>query len=1191
MPTTAHTPPTYEPGRQPTPAPAAPPAADDRSPWHRMVDHEIEMLDAIARAAPPRHRASATTAVAEAAAGRDRSIKHEYVTRPRRDLFGLALSGGGIRSATFNLGLLQGLRDLGILSIFDYLSTVSGGGYLGAFWSAWIARKPAERGGDFPTVAATSRAECAEVEHLRRFSNFLSPRVGLLSYDTGRMVVALLGGMLPAFLASTAVMLGALYAWAIVAQLLFLTSQRTAAIALFVIATTFLVVSEFRWRERDEPGNWLRYTRATALGVAATVATWWWMLPAVVAPRALPFSLGITDGASLDVWLARLPIVGIDPSVQWLVLLAPAAALGTGALVLLAWRVVVSRFRSALGAWPTPNAASRAASRLIFLAAAWITITLFWYAGALVWRWVASVHEAMTFGALGAAAAALATAFGKLQQILGREPNRATGGSALARVRQRLPQIIAYVVLAALVCGVVLLMIAAARQGWSGAVVATAAGVTLFVLLFFDPNEIGLHSFYRGRLARAYPGASNPNPAHTAELRVGDDVSLRDMARNRPLHLVCCAGNDLDSIDPIATLRRGAVSSVLSSAGFSIGSDAVCWSDVAPGMEVPSLATAITASGAAFNSQMGSKSIELGPAVTYLMATFNLRLGLWLTHPSSEAWRHYGWRSRAMRSSLPGLAFYRELFGRSRATAPRVHLSDGGHFENMALFELLRRHCRYIVASDCGADPDVAFDDFGNLVRRAREDLGIEIAIDLSPLRRDEKSGFARQQMVAGDIHYPNGDVGVLLLFKPTLTGDEPVDVRQYHDRNGDFPNESTGDQFYDEAQWEAYRRLGVHASRSAFRSVMDAIALMEDDLDGGDRAACVFAYARREWLPAPPDAHARISRLNARAAELDAALGTPEHEAVRREVYGEIAVLEGVGGAPAYRSSASIYSPTSDANTIAGALGIVREALLFMEEAFVCEELDRRGSHPLYLGLINYFSRWTGAPSVRAWWPVLRPMHSKAFAHYLERQFGITGHGGRGPYGAARVSDAVVDPKQPGAIAARARAAESSGAPIAAMGSSTPHHADGARRTLSFLVPLRPDSAQAPFEIQLGQVTVHASGGVLSWSAPEFYVAPSFWGAGIGESFLERLTTGEGVDGATDLLVRIPGARNGAGALKEGADLTQMYRAAGFKEVWPTPGGGWASGDGHIEITVDLEIDAESRWLWRRVGSRGQST
>jgi hypothetical protein len=101
---------------------------------------------------------------------------------------GLALSGGGIRSATFNLGLLQGLAGLGLLHFFDFLSTVSGGGYIGGWLSAWI-----KRGGGTGAVQKelqtdrSSRAagtdEAGAIRHLRRYSNYLAPRQGFLSAD------------------------------------------------------------------------------------------------------------------------------------------------------------------------------------------------------------------------------------------------------------------------------------------------------------------------------------------------------------------------------------------------------------------------------------------------------------------------------------------------------------------------------------------------------------------------------------------------------------------------------------------------------------------------------------------------------------------------------------------------------------------------------------------------------------------------------------------------------------------------------------------------------------------------------------------------------------------------------------------------------------------------------------------------
>ena len=138
------------------------------------------------------------------------------------NLAGITLSGGGIRSATFNLGLLQALRKRGLLRQFDYLSTVSGGGYCGGWWSAWLSRPSREPGDFFPdderielerhlermadavsareTDGLRDRKEKSEsamnaavdpIHHLRLFSNFLTPRKGLLSSDTWRAVATI----------------------------------------------------------------------------------------------------------------------------------------------------------------------------------------------------------------------------------------------------------------------------------------------------------------------------------------------------------------------------------------------------------------------------------------------------------------------------------------------------------------------------------------------------------------------------------------------------------------------------------------------------------------------------------------------------------------------------------------------------------------------------------------------------------------------------------------------------------------------------------------------------------------------------------------------------------------------------------------------------------------------------------------
>jgi hypothetical protein len=461
----------------------------------------------------------------------------------------------------------------------------------------------------------------------------------------------------------------------------------------------------------------------------------------------------------------------------------------------------------------------------VLLAAAWTVAGGAW----LLAQWIAAggLAAALSTTAGGSAGGGL---YAWLRRRLFAEPNKPSGGRAAALAKPFFLKLIAYAAVAALAAGAgSLLVLVAAAAGGSGlllVVLPIVLGVLLLTALFFEPHEVGLHSFYRARIVRAFLGASNQPPPQEPEPPprwatadcAGDDLALLDLPAGRPLQLICCAANDLSG-DPLPTLNRGAESAVLSRHGIQVGNHwrpwprepapRRWWSWRVPAPQ-PTLGDALTASAAAFNSQMGRISMDLGPAASFLLAAVNARLGLWLENPGHAA----GATARvwaALQRRLRGLLFFRELFASSRADSTWIHLSDGAHFENLALYELVRRHCRFILLSDCGADPDRAFDDFGNAVRRVREDFGVEIRIDVSPLRPGE-DGLSRQPVVAGDIVYSPNDVGVLLYVKPTLTGSEPADIANYARRNATFPHETTVDQFYDEAQWESYRRLGEHA-------------------------------------------------------------------------------------------------------------------------------------------------------------------------------------------------------------------------------------------------------------------------------------------------------------------------------------------------------------------------------------------
>ncbi len=172
------------------------------------------------------------------------------------------------------------------------------------------------------------------------------------------------------------------------------------------------------------------------------------------------------------------------------------------------------------------------------------------------------------------------------------------------------------------------------------------------------------------------------------------------------------------------------------------------------------------------------------------------------------------WRVR------PG-SFLREMGSLLDEEHSLVNLSDGGHLENLATVELLRRRCKYIITGDGEADPKLTFNGLATLKRFARIDLGIEIEIAVDELRLGEHNR-STGHFAIGRIRYPKYhpddkvEYGYLLYLKSSFTGDEDELIQEYRATSPDFPHESTADQFFDEGQFEAYRALGQHIAEGA---------------------------------------------------------------------------------------------------------------------------------------------------------------------------------------------------------------------------------------------------------------------------------------------------------------------------------------------------------------------------------------
>ena len=337
---------------------------------------------------------------------------------------------------------------------------------------------------------------------------------------------------------------------------------------------------------------------------------------------------------------------------------------------------------------------------------------------------------------------------------------------------------------------------------------------------FININKFSFHAIYRERLIRAYLGASRTKKRlYTANSFTGldsenDNLEMRRL-KHKPFHVVNMTLN-LVKTHNLRWQNRKAESFTATalhcgSANMGDGSGNYRSSDEyafsKQNGRAITLGTAAAISGAAASPNMGYYTMSA--AVSFLMVLFNVRLGWWLGNPGRRGEKTY--KQPAPRWS-PRL-FLDESIGGTDDSKPYVYLSDGGHFDNLGLYEMVLRRCHLIVVSDAACDADFGFSDFGTAIHKIRVDLGIPIEFE------KEKHPVKNRNCGIGIIKYTcvdkNAEDGVLIYIKPTLDGDEPIDLKNYKRENPDFPHESTADQMYSETQFESYRSLGLHMADS----------------------------------------------------------------------------------------------------------------------------------------------------------------------------------------------------------------------------------------------------------------------------------------------------------------------------------------------------------------------------------------
>jgi hypothetical protein len=353
--------------------------------------------------------------------------------------------------------------------------------------------------------------------------------------------------------------------------------------------------------------------------------------------------------------------------------------------------------------------------------------------------------------------------------------------------------------------------------------IATILGWVLALGWLADPNSLTMHGFYQARLVRAYLGASNAKRGEAKNADItdavpGDDIlltRLRNTERGAPYHLINTMLNLVGGSD-ISTQARASDAFLMSKhfcgsirTGFRPTAQYACGSIT--------LGTAVAVSGAAASPTMGAQSPSA--ALSALMTLFNIRLGYWAPTPNLSYWR-----SGAAR--LWPVYTVQELISQTTDLLPYCYLTDGGHYENTGVYSLIQRGCNLIVVGECGADPQTTLDDLGNMIRKVRIDFGTEISFDPGVIEK-LRAHPPEAHVVTGKIRY--GDVhaarlglpeeerdGTIIIVKPNLAGGEPVDVRQYGFLHSDFPQQNTFDLWYDESQFESYRRLGEKSGELA---------------------------------------------------------------------------------------------------------------------------------------------------------------------------------------------------------------------------------------------------------------------------------------------------------------------------------------------------------------------------------------
>jgi hypothetical protein len=835
----------------------------------------------------------------------------------------LCISGGGIRSATFALGIIQGLASAKLLDKFHYLSTVSGGGYIGSWLTSWIHNSdndPKAVANELSKrPASTTLPEPKPLRHLRDYTSYLSPRLGLLSADTWTLVAVYIRNLLLNWLVLIPLLAGALMAPRLYAAIVRNINTRhfeptDLSMLVVLVAAALLGAIAIGYIGLNRPST-------SKSNRSQTRFLWLCLLPLTVSASLVTiFWAGITgtEGSEFPIWYFLIFGISINlvGFIMWTIAAAGRTTVKKRALELVAvvvaggvagwllWLASSARFLFLEGGEIKLAAYVCFALPLvlaIFILSAMLYVGLIsfitddedreWLSRSDAWMLIVifgwcAISALVLYGPIGLGIAqqwviSVGGVSGLISILAGRSPS--TKGSDKKAEK---PSVVSLIMSKALVIAAPLFIIFSltllaladtalmrlffenhfvdvdlqqigvdyyrhletvfrARFWPDVAVAAGLLAVSSLMAFFVNINRFSLHAMYRNRLIRAYLGASNldPHPNKFTGFDQNDNIAMHKLwpgdmrlpARNGLLHVVNMTLN-LVSGSNLAWQERKAVSSTATA--LHAGSWCLGYRDSKQYGDGISLGTAMAISGAAASPNMGYHSSAV---LSFIMTLFNARLGWWLGNPGAAGDKTYR-KAGPFWALKPLIA---EVFGLTDDHHSYVYLSDGGHFENLALYEMVRRRCHLIVVSDGGCDKKYNFEDLGNAIRKIRIDMGIPIdfqhEIRIFSRSEDDKRNSTGRYCAVGDIKYSNvdgpGTDGYLLYIKPAFYGCEPRDVYEYARNNPDFPHQTTADQFFNESQFESYRALGLYVFEQLSRgwnggSIADLVRHVSNQLD-----------------------------------------------------------------------------------------------------------------------------------------------------------------------------------------------------------------------------------------------------------------------------------------------------------------------------------------------------------------------